>query len=235
MSQHFLLSRPAKTLTLAQVFRMAEPEAEATFPKVRWPETNGAPVCPSCGGLDAYDCRRPNGAPRFRCRACKGDFSITCGTLFASHKLRSRLSRGHRDLLQRSEGQVSAGALARSWHVLQGAFVLGHKLREAMAEEMKGRTIGGEGKEAEVDGGYFGGYVKPSQPRENRVDRRMARQPKRQAPGRRHRARAQRRLSPGRVPHGRAGSIVDQERLLKGTVVNADEATSWDDLHAASK
>ena len=32
------------------------------------------------------------------------------------------------------------------------AFVLEHKLREAMAEEMKGRTLGGEGKVAEVDG-----------------------------------------------------------------------------------
>jgi hypothetical protein len=34
--------------------------------------------------------------------------------------------------------------------------VLLYKLREAMAEEMKGRVVGGEGKEAEVDGGYFG-------------------------------------------------------------------------------
>ena len=34
-----------------------------------------------------------------------------------------------------------------------------------MAEEMKGRVVGGEGKVAEVDGGYFGGYVKPAQPR----------------------------------------------------------------------
>jgi hypothetical protein len=30
-----------------------------------------------------------------------------------------------------------------------------------MAEEMKGRVVGGEGKTAEIDGGYFGGYVKP--------------------------------------------------------------------------
>jgi hypothetical protein len=41
----------------------------------------------------------------------------------------------------------------------KSAFVLLHKLREAMAEEMKGRVVGGEGKVAEVDGGYFGGYV----------------------------------------------------------------------------
>ena len=87
MSQHFLLSSHAKTLSLASVFRMSDEEAERTFKSVRWSETDGEPVCPYCGGLDAYDCRRPNGAPRFRCRACQKDFSITSGTLFASHKL----------------------------------------------------------------------------------------------------------------------------------------------------
>ena len=63
-------------------------DAEAETPSaIRWAETNGAPVCPSCGPLDAYECRRPNGALRFRCKACKKDFTITSGTLFASHKL----------------------------------------------------------------------------------------------------------------------------------------------------
>src|SRR5580693_8743447 len=56
----------------------------------------------------------------------------------------------------------------------KSAFVLLHKLREAMAEEMKGRVVGGEGKTAEVDGGYFGGYVKPANLKEYRRDRRFA-------------------------------------------------------------
>jgi hypothetical protein len=34
-------------------------------------------------------------------------------------------------------------------------FLLLHKLREAMAEEMHGRIVGGVGKRAEIDGGYF--------------------------------------------------------------------------------
>jgi hypothetical protein len=34
------------------------------------------------------------------------------------------------------------------------AFVVLHKLRDAMAEELKSRTVGGEGKTVEVDGGY---------------------------------------------------------------------------------
>jgi hypothetical protein len=37
------------------------------------------------------------------------------------------------------------------------AFVLAHKLREAMASELKGMQIGGDGETVEVDGGYFGG------------------------------------------------------------------------------
>jgi hypothetical protein len=44
-----------------------------------------------------------------------------------------------------------------------------------MAEEMKGRVVGGGGKEAEVDGGYFGGYVKPANHKDQRVDRRFSR------------------------------------------------------------
>ena len=57
----------------------------------------------------------------------------------------------------------SALALSRDLDVsYKSAFVLLHKLREAMAEEMKGRIVGGDGKVAEVDGGYFGGYVKPA-------------------------------------------------------------------------
>lgn len=87
MAQHFLLSRQAKTLALASVFQMKDEEAEMTFRRIRWHETDGQPVCPHCGGVDAYDCRRLKGAPRFRCRACVKDFSITSGTLFASHKL----------------------------------------------------------------------------------------------------------------------------------------------------
>ena len=57
----------------------------------------------------------------------------------------------------------SALALSRDLGLsYKSAFVLLHKLREAMAEEMNGRIVGGEGKMAEVDGGYFGGYVKPA-------------------------------------------------------------------------
>src|SRR5258706_2141420 len=53
------------------------------------------------------------------------------------------------------------------------SYVLAQKMREAMASEMRGINIGGEGRKAEIDGGYFGGYVKPANRVENRRDRRL--------------------------------------------------------------
>src|SRR6202166_1378694 len=174
MAQHFLLSKAAKSLSLASIFQMKDAETEMAFRRVRWPETNGEPVCPHCGGVDAYDCRRLKGAPRFRCKGCKKDFSITNGTLFASHKLPLRCYLAAIAIFCNEVKGKSALALSRDLCVsYKCAFVLLHKLREAMAEEMRGRVVGGGGKTAEVDGGYFGGYVKPANLREDRIDRRL--------------------------------------------------------------
>ena len=53
-------------------------------------------------------------------------------------------------------------ALSRDLDVqYKTAFVLAHKLREAMASSMKAQRMGGEGRTAEIDGAYFGGHVRP--------------------------------------------------------------------------
>lgn len=114
----------------------------------------------------------------------------------------------------------------------KSAFVLAHKLREAMSEDMKGRVIGDDRPEAEVDGGYFGGYVKPANLRENRVDRRY----RRNQSGKRKvvvviRERGGETLpSVFRSEHEALAWIT--RRVAKGTVLHADEAPSWNDLHA---
>lgn len=138
MAQHFLLSRNAKTLTLAQVFRMSDADAEAMFRKVRWAETDGAPVCPECGSLDAYECRRASGALRFRCKGCKADFSITSGTLFSSHKLPLRQYLAAIAIFCNEVKGKSMLALSRDLGLAyKSAFVLCHKMREAMAQEFR--------------------------------------------------------------------------------------------------
>jgi transposase-like protein len=233
MAQHFLQSPEAKTLSLAQVFRMSGTDAETTFRKLRWPETNGEPVCPKCGCLNAYEFRRAGGALRFECRECKKEFSITSGTLFASHKLPLRGYLAAIAVFCNEVKGKSALAMSRDLGVsYKVAWVMLHKLREAMAEEMKGRVVGGEGKVAEVDGGYFGGYVKPANLVENRIDRRLARNQN----GKRKVVVIVRERNGGSIPavfksEAQAISFI-RARVAKGTVVNADEASSWDALNA---
>ena len=140
------------------------------------PTPTANPFAAIAAATDAYDCRRLKGAPRFRCRACKKDFTITSGTLFASHKLPLRCYLAAIAIFCNEVKGKSALALSRDLCVsYKCAFVLLHKLREAMADELKGRVVGGEGKEAEVDGGYFGGYVKPANLKADRLDRRFTR------------------------------------------------------------
>lgn len=233
MAQHFLLSRAAKTLSLASVFTMKDADAEMALRRIRWAETDGEPVCPHCGGIDAYDCRRLKGAPRFRCRACVKDFSITSGTLFASHKLPLRAYLAAIAIFVNEVKGKSALALSRDLCVsYKCAFVLLHKLREAMAEEMKGRVVGGEGKVAEVDSGYFGGYVKPANLAEKRKDRRLAMN----QTGKRKAVIIVRERGGESVPavfhsEKQALSFI-KARIAKGTVVNADESPNWNELHS---
>ena len=87
MASHFLLSAKARSFSIATVLRMTDQQAETTFAVIRWTETDGHAVCPHCGCGITYPCRRPNSALRFRCKACRKDFSLTSGTLFAFHKL----------------------------------------------------------------------------------------------------------------------------------------------------
>src|ERR1700730_8215798 len=87
MPQHFLLTSAARTLSLASVARMSDEEAERTFVRLRWSDNDGTTYCSHCGCTLVYPYRRPNGAPRCRCKACRKDFSVTSGTLFHAHKL----------------------------------------------------------------------------------------------------------------------------------------------------
>jgi transposase-like protein len=233
LSQHFLLSSKAKTLRLVDVLRMTDAEAETAFCKVRWFETEGAPVCPHCGGLDAYLNPRPNGTTRYRCKACRKDFTVTSGTLFASHKRPLRDYLAAIAIFCNEVKGKSALALSRDLGLAyKSAFVLLHKLREAMAEELKGRIIGDDHNEASVDGAYFGGYVRPANLKEDRIDRRLAENQS----GKRKVVVVIREHGgetlPGVFASEGLRSVGLSPALQKGTTLNADEASSWNDLHS---
>ena len=82
-----LLLAKARSLSLATVLRLSDTDEEAMLVALRWPDTAGKPVCPHCGCTKVYEACRLSTALRFRCKACRKDFSFTSGTLFAFHKL----------------------------------------------------------------------------------------------------------------------------------------------------
>jgi hypothetical protein len=104
-------------------------------------------------------------------------------------------------------------------------------MREAMSEDLKGRHLGGEGHEVAVDGAYFGGYVKPANIREDRKDRRRWQNKS----GKREVVVVVRERDGATLPavfktEAQAVNFI-KARVAKGTVINADEANSWNELH----
>lgn len=227
MSQHFLLSPNAKTLSLVKVMRMSDDEARSAFKAGRWASTDGEPVCPQCGCMDHYDL-----ATRqvYKCKGCAKQYSITSGTIFHGRKLQLRdILAAIAIFINRAKG-YSALQLSRDLSVdYKTAFVLLHKVREAIG---LARSEGALSGDIEVDGAYFGGYVKPANERKDRKDRRK----KIHQSGKRQVVIAIREKK-GRTltfvrPSEAAGVALVKENVAKGSTVHADEATHWDKLAA---
>jgi ribosomal protein L37AE/L43A len=83
VSQHFLLSKAARTLSLSAVARMSDEEGRATFQRIRWADNDGQPYCPRCECLKvhAYKSR-----PVWKCGGCNHQFGVTSGTIFDNPK-----------------------------------------------------------------------------------------------------------------------------------------------------
>jgi transposase-like protein len=211
---------------------MSDEEAERVFIQLRWADNDGNAYCPHCGCTIVYSCRRPNGALRSRCKACRKDFSVTSGTLFAFHKLPLRSYLLAIAIFCNEVKGKSMLALSRDLGTqYKTAFVLAHKMREAMASELRGINIGGEGRKAEIDGAYFGGYVKPANHVENRRDRRL----RQNRSGKRKtvvviRERDGKTL-PGVFASEAAALNFIRTRTVRGTTVYADEGVAWNELH----
>jgi len=154
----------------------ADDEAHAKFVAIRWAANDGAPFCPLCGSVEnyAYTTRRI-----WKCKGCAHQFSVTSGTIFASRKLPIRDYLAAIAILVNAVKGISALQLGRDLDVqYKTAFVLAHKLREAIgAEQVQGELSG----TVEVDGAYFGGHTKPENKKAERPDLRLTVPAKRQS------------------------------------------------------
>lgn len=156
--------------------RMSEDQAYAEFKAIRWAATGGKPVCPRCGCTEAYQARTRK---IFKCQYCTYQFSVTSGTIFASRKLPVRDLLAAIALFVNGAKGKSSMQISRELDVtVKTAFVLCHKLREAMdGQEDKSPLTGS----VEIDGAFYGGYMKPKNRREQRVDRRSFKNEKQKA------------------------------------------------------
>lgn len=227
MAQHFLLSSEAKTLSLAKVLRMTDKQAEKSFRAIRWAGTDGEPVCPECGCVESYhlEARKV-----WKCKGCKKQFSLTSGTIFHGRKLSLRDILGAIAIFTNGAKGYSALQLSRDLGVSYNcAFVLCHKMREAIA---LARSEGALSGDVEVDGAYFGGYVKPANNRADRKDLRL----RQNQTGKRQVVIAVRERG-GRTVTAVAkteaeGVNVARANVEAGSTVHADEASHWDKLAA---
>lgn len=127
---------------------------------IQWP--NG-PVCPHCGNVESGTIAKVEGKKQshrpglYYCNACKGQFTVTVGTVFErSHiPLNKWVLASH--LMAASKKGVSAHQLMRTLGVTyKTAWFLAHRLREAMKADVKAGPLGGVGKVVEADETYIG-------------------------------------------------------------------------------
>ena len=128
-----------------------EEACEAELERQRWPE---GWRCPGCAGTHYSNFRRGR-LLYFQCCDCRHQCSLLSGTVFASSKLGLRVwfAAGH--LLSQAKNNVSALELKRHLGVCyRTAWLVKHKLMEAMRVREAGRTLGGT---VQIDEAFLGG------------------------------------------------------------------------------
>jgi len=204
---------------------MSDDEAHETFTAIRFADNGGAAFCPrcQCTAVYAYTVRRI-----WKCKACQYQFSVTSGTIFASRKLAIRDYLAATAIFVNAVKGISALQLGRDLDVqYKTAFVLAHKLREAIGKEQSESQLSGV---VEVDGAYFGGHTKQENIKADRPDRRLV------VPAKRQSVVVARERNGKTLPfvvakEADAVALI-RERVAMGSIVHADEAGGWDRLHA---
>jgi transposase-like protein len=140
-----------------------ETKAREALEAVRWP--NG-PVCPHCGNVDQDKLAKVEGTKKshrpglFYCNECKGQFTVTVGTVFERSKVPLTKWWMASHLFNQGKNGVSAHEIHRSLGVTyKTAWFMMHRLREAMIDSNP-TPMGGKGKSIQADETYYGNTSK---------------------------------------------------------------------------
>jgi transposase-like protein len=138
-----------------------EDAAREALEAVRWPH---GPYCPHCGNADQSRIAKIEGKKQshrpglYYCNECKGQFTVTVGTVFERSKIKLSKWWLATHLLGASKKGISAHQLHRMLGVTyKTAWFMAHRIREAMKEDVQSSgPLGGEGKTVEADEMYIG-------------------------------------------------------------------------------
>ena len=145
--------KPAKTLSFLALATMFPDEcaAVAFVERILWGDK---PVCAHCGGTETTPRPARKG---HHCRACRKDFTVRAGTVFAHSRLPLRLWLLAAYLHNTARKGISSLQLSKELAITQKtAWFLLHRLRESAAAEV-GELLSGV---VEVDETYIGGSEK---------------------------------------------------------------------------
>lgn len=239
MSQHFLLSAKARTLSVRKVMELTDDQAFQLFKDVRWGEGSEV-ACPDCATVGNHYFLRTR--KQWRCKDCNHTFSVTSGTIFAFHKLPLRVYLGAIAIYSNAVKGISALQLGRDLGVqYKTAFVMAHKIRESLMEQRDDRQLSGE---IHMDGAYVNGHIRPKNKKEDRIDRRLA---ENQRPDKRcvfvMRQRVETAENEIKGANKTLTFVIKSENqadvnklttefVKKGSVICADESNAYDVLHA---
>jgi transposase-like protein len=139
-------------------------KAREALELTRWP--NG-PYCPHCGNADEDLIAKVEGkikshrAGLYYCNECKGQFTVTVGTVFERSKVPLTKWWLATHLMASSKKGISSHQLHRMLGVTyKTAWFMSHRIREAM-KDMNPEPMGGEGKIIEADETYYGKLETP--------------------------------------------------------------------------
>jgi len=158
---NYLLKAEYRGTSVQKLLRLSDDDARAFFERIRWGHLGeGQQVCPKCGSIDShYWCKAPH---RWKCRnkVCGHQFTVLQGTRL--HGAKKTYQEMLALLFEFVEGKdsVSARQMGGKYDLAyHTAYVLGMKVREAIADSMKAEPkLTGY---IQADAAYFMKYVRP--------------------------------------------------------------------------
>ena len=142
-----------------------EDRAREALEAVRWPD---GPYCPHCGNSHQDKIAKIEGKKHshrpglFYCNECKGQFTVTVGTVFERSKVPLTKWWYAAHLFNQGKNGVSAHEIHRNLGVTyKTAWFMMHRLREAMTD-ISPAPMGGKGGQVQADETYYGNTSKRS-------------------------------------------------------------------------